>query len=230
MGSQQRAHHPAGPVAGRAEGIRLPTDLTVTRVQDSFASPDTLSVWCCRISSRYWTVPDFHRSGTACISILCWRCLCCARRWRWSRRLLDAADPARRRRQDDRRRRVGRLHAVRDLQGRRRIRPVRRPSRYLAAWAPAHPGSCWRWRCCCTRKTVEHETDNPPPSARAMARRFLMDSVRWADPHRHQHKAGEGAHLPPHVIPGAQTSSPGPRTSSSGSTRGSARPGTLSDF
>ncbi len=38
--------------------IRLPTDLTVTRVQDSFASPDTLSVW---------VLPDFiallDRSG-----------------------------------------------------------------------------------------------------------------------------------------------------------------------
>jgi lipopolysaccharide export system permease protein len=38
--------------------MRLPTDLTVTRVQDSFASPDTLSVW---------TLPDFisllERSG-----------------------------------------------------------------------------------------------------------------------------------------------------------------------
>jgi lipopolysaccharide export system permease protein len=38
--------------------IRLPTDLTVTRVQDSFASPDTLSVW---------VLPDFiallERSG-----------------------------------------------------------------------------------------------------------------------------------------------------------------------
>src|SRR6202044_2557018 len=30
--------------------MRLPTDLTVTRVQDSFASPDTLSVW---------VLPDF---------------------------------------------------------------------------------------------------------------------------------------------------------------------------
>jgi lipopolysaccharide export system permease protein len=38
--------------------MRLPTDLTVTRVQDSFASPDTLSVW---------VLPDFisllDRSG-----------------------------------------------------------------------------------------------------------------------------------------------------------------------
>jgi lipopolysaccharide export system permease protein len=38
--------------------LRLPTDLTVTRVQDSFASPDTLSVW---------VLPDFisllERSG-----------------------------------------------------------------------------------------------------------------------------------------------------------------------
>ena len=42
--------------------IRLPTDLTVGRVQDSFASPDTLSVW---------TLPDFigllERSGFSAI-------------------------------------------------------------------------------------------------------------------------------------------------------------------
>jgi lipopolysaccharide export system permease protein len=42
--------------------LRLPTDLTVTRVQDSFASPDTLSVWA---------LPDFigllERSGFSAI-------------------------------------------------------------------------------------------------------------------------------------------------------------------
>jgi lipopolysaccharide export system permease protein len=43
---------------GPPKEMRLPTDLTVTRVQDSFASPDTLSVW---------VLPDFisllERSG-----------------------------------------------------------------------------------------------------------------------------------------------------------------------
>ena len=42
--------------------VTLPTDLTVSRVQDSFASPDTLSVW---------TLPDFigllERSGFSAI-------------------------------------------------------------------------------------------------------------------------------------------------------------------
>ena len=42
--------------------VKLPTDLTVSRVQDSFASPDTLSVW---------TLPDFigllERSGFSAI-------------------------------------------------------------------------------------------------------------------------------------------------------------------
>ena len=42
--------------------VRFPTDLTVSRVQDSFASPDTLSVW---------TLPDFisllERSGFSAI-------------------------------------------------------------------------------------------------------------------------------------------------------------------
>lgn len=43
---------------GQPKEVRLPTDLTVSRVQDSFASPDTLSVW---------ELPDFisllERSG-----------------------------------------------------------------------------------------------------------------------------------------------------------------------
>ena len=68
-----------------AQEISLPTDLTVARVQESFASPQTLSLW---------QLPSFIRlldrsglflaSATGCISSRCWRCHCSARRCRWS--------------------------------------------------------------------------------------------------------------------------------------------------
>ena len=45
----QPEHMPEAPIA-----MKLPTDLTVQRVEESFASPDTLS---------FWALPGFHRSA-----------------------------------------------------------------------------------------------------------------------------------------------------------------------
>ena len=59
--------------------IDLPTDLTVARVQESFASPDTLSVWALPGFIRLLDRSGFlRRSAIGCISRRCWRCRCCA--------------------------------------------------------------------------------------------------------------------------------------------------------
>ena len=66
-----------------ATTLTLPTDLTVARVQESFAPPDTLSVWACPTSSRCSTARASLRSATGCISRRCWRCRCWPGPCRW---------------------------------------------------------------------------------------------------------------------------------------------------
>ena len=72
-------------------------------------------------------------------------------------RLLDAPGPARRGGADDRQRRRRRVRAVRGLQDRRGVRPVRRAAG--RCWRPGRrppPGCCSPSPCCCTWKTAEH--------------------------------------------------------------------------
>ncbi len=137
--------------------MSLPTDLTVDRVQESFASPDTLSVWA---------LPGFisllERSGFSAIRHRLHfqtpaRPAAAGRHdGAGVRRVLDAADPARRRGADDRQRRRGRVHPVRDLQGHGGVRPVRRAARHAGRLgARRRRGCCWPSRCCCTSRTAD---------------------------------------------------------------------------
>ena len=141
------------------ELMNLPTDLTVGRVQESFASPDTLVVLgAARVHRPARPVrllvdpPPAAFPGAACP----------AAAGRDDdpgvRRIFDAPSPPRRRRQDDRQRCRRRVRAVRGFQDRRGNRAVRalcpspwRPGR------PPHPGLCSPSPCCCTRKTAENE-------------------------------------------------------------------------
>ena len=107
--------------------LRLPTDLTVGRVQESFASPDTFSVWA---------LPDFiallERSGFSAIRHrLHFQALMALPLLAGVMCLVSAGfsmrpGAPRRSRADDRQRRRGRLRAVRGQQGGRRVRPERR--------------------------------------------------------------------------------------------------------
>ena len=121
--------------------MRLPTDLTVARVQDSFASPDTLSVW---------VLPDFisllERSGFSSVrhrlhfqSLLALPLLCA------TMALVAAGFSMRQTRRGGVAKMIGGgvsagFALFVDLQGRRGIRPVRRLPVFLAAWAPAAAG------------------------------------------------------------------------------------------
>ena len=106
--------------------ISLPTDLTVARVQESFASPDTLS---------FWTLPDFiallDRSGFSSIrhrlhfQALLALPLFCAAMALVARRILHASGATRRRGTDDRQRCRDRIRIVPGVEDRRGVRPVR---------------------------------------------------------------------------------------------------------
>ena len=138
MDAGRRAHHHARPPAEpRRARLILPTDLTVDRVQESFAPPDTFSVWA---------LPGFismlDRSGFSSIrhrlhfQTLLALPLLAGTMALLAAGLLDAPGAARRRRADDRQRSRRRVRAVRGLEGRRGIRPVRR-----AAAAPCRLGA-----------------------------------------------------------------------------------------
>ena len=116
LAAAERAHHSrrtSMPGAARRL-ISLPTDLTVGRVQESFASPDTLS---------FWALPGFiallDRSGFSSIrhrlhfQALLALPLLAATMALVCRRLLHAPGTARRRGADDRQRGRRRLRAVR---------------------------------------------------------------------------------------------------------------------
>ena len=56
--------------------LSLDTNMTVARVQESFAPPDTLSFWARPVSSRCSNIRGFRRSATGCSSRLCSHCRC----------------------------------------------------------------------------------------------------------------------------------------------------------
>ncbi len=129
--------------------MRLPTDLTVNRVQESFASPDTLSVWALPgFISLLGAVgllchpPQAGISGAAGLAIAGWH------NGTGVGRVFHAPDPARRRGADDRERRRRRVRAVRGCprlpRNSANPAPCPRPS---PPGLPPSPGCCWLCRC-----------------------------------------------------------------------------------
>ena len=109
--------------------ISLPTDLTVNRVQESFASPDTLSFWALPgfialldRSRVFFDPPPTAFPGIAGPAVAV------RDNDAGVRRVLHAAGPPRRRGEDDRQRRRRRIRSVRGVESRRRDRSVRCPS------------------------------------------------------------------------------------------------------
>ena len=139
-----RDHGPTICPSAIATGSSLPTDLTVSRVQESFASPDTLSLWA--VARLHIALldrgPASHRCATGCISSRCWRCRCSPA----TMGLVSAGFSMRPTRRGGVARMVGSGVAAgfalfTDLQGRRGVRPVGRVAAVLlAAWAPAAAG------------------------------------------------------------------------------------------
>ena len=107
--------------------MNLPTDLTVSRVQESFASPDTLVIlgaaWVHRPAGPFRLFVDPAPAafpGAAGLAVAG------GHHDAGVRRLFDAPGSARRGCEDDRQRCGRGLRAVRGIQGRRGNRPVRR--------------------------------------------------------------------------------------------------------
>ncbi len=141
----------------------LPTDLTVERVQESFASPDTLSVW---------ELPGFisllERSGFSSVRHrLHFQALLALPLLAATMALVAAGFSMR----PARRGGVARMIAggvaagfalfliskLAESFGQSGALPV-----MLAAWAPGAAGLMLAWRCCCTWKTAEDGAPYPP--------------------------------------------------------------------
>ena len=66
--------------------MRLPTKLTTDKIEESLASPDTMSFWELPGFITLLEHRAFRRSATGCISTSCWRGPSCFARWCWWRR------------------------------------------------------------------------------------------------------------------------------------------------
>ena len=80
--------------AGPRQLLYFPTDLTPDRIENSFASPDTLSFWALPGFIAVLERPASPRCGTSCISRACWPCRCWPPPWRCCPPASRCAPPA----------------------------------------------------------------------------------------------------------------------------------------
>lgn len=52
--------------------LKIPTELTLGKIQENFASPETISFWDLPAIIQFLKTPGFPRIRTACICSRCW--------------------------------------------------------------------------------------------------------------------------------------------------------------
>ena len=81
LGGNRRHPLDAGQAAGAFQAVVVPTNLTATKIQESFASPETMSFWELPGFIQLLESSGFARSVTGSISTGCCRCPSSFPRW-----------------------------------------------------------------------------------------------------------------------------------------------------